>query len=81
MDFGPFQNIFTQERAGCISRIHPGPKTRKLYGWLLANYAKPGDRIPGTHLQRLSAIAAHYGGFDFVGCELGRRLQGSLREI
>ena len=52
-------------------RIHPTQKPVKLYEWLLANYAKEGDRILDTHLgSGSSAIAAHYGGFDFVGCEL-----------
>lgn len=53
------------------SRIHPTQKPVKLYEWLLTNYANPGDRILDTHLgSGSSAIAAHYGGFDFVGCEL-----------
>lgn len=52
-------------------RIHPTQKPVKLYQWLLANYAKEGDRILDTHLgSGSSAIAAHYGGFDFVGIEL-----------
>lgn len=52
-------------------RIHPTQKPVKLYEWLLYNYANPGDRILDTHLgSGSSAIAAHYGGFDFVGCEL-----------
>jgi len=52
-------------------RIHPTQKPVKLYEWLLANYAKEGDRILDTHVgSGSSAIAAHYGGFDFVGCEL-----------
>lgn len=52
-------------------RIHPTQKPVKLYEWLLANYAKEGDRILDTHLgSGSSAIAAHYGGYDFVGCEL-----------
>jgi site-specific DNA-methyltransferase (adenine-specific) len=51
--------------------IHPTQKPIKLYEWLLSNYAKEGDRILDTHLgSGSSAIAAHYGGFDFVGCEL-----------
>lgn len=54
-------------------RIHPTQKPVKLYEWLLSNYAKPGDRIIDTHLGSGShAIAAHYGGFDFVGCELDK---------
>jgi site-specific DNA-methyltransferase (adenine-specific) len=52
-------------------RIHPTQKPIKLYEWLLKNYAKEGDGILDTHLgSASSAIAAHYGGFDFVGCEL-----------
>ena len=52
-------------------RIHPTQKPVKLYDWLLSNYAKEGDRILDTHLgSGSSAIAAHYGGFEFVGCEL-----------
>ena len=52
-------------------RIHPTQKPVKLYQWLLKNYAKEGDRILDTHLgSGSSAIAAHYGGFDFVGCEI-----------
>ena len=52
-------------------RIHPTQKPVKLYEWLLANYAKEGDRILDTHLgSGSSAIAAHYSGFDFVGIEL-----------
>ncbi len=53
------------------TRIHPTQKPVKLYEWLLANYAKEDYRILDTHLgSGSSAIAAHYGGFDFVGCEL-----------
>lgn len=52
-------------------RIHPTQKPVKLYEWLLANYAKPGDRILDTHLgSGSSAIAAHRGGFEFIGCEI-----------
>ena len=54
-----------------INRIHPTQKPVKLYEWLLHNYAKPGQRILDTHLgSGSSAIAAHYFGVDFVGCEL-----------
>mgnify|MGYP003145578665 CR=1 FL=1 len=52
-------------------RIHPTQKPVKLYEWLLANYAQPGQRILDTHLgSASSAIAAHYMGFDFVGTEI-----------
>jgi site-specific DNA-methyltransferase (adenine-specific) len=53
------------------NRIHPTQKPVKLYEWILSNYAKPGQRILDTHLgSGSSAIAAHYFGCDFVGCEL-----------
>jgi site-specific DNA-methyltransferase (adenine-specific) len=61
----------TSPTKGGENRIHPTQKPVKLYQWLLTNYAKEGDRILDTHLgSGSSAIAAHYGGFDFVGCEL-----------
>jgi site-specific DNA-methyltransferase (adenine-specific) len=54
-----------------IKNIHPTQKPVKLYEWLLKNYAKEGDRILDTHGGSMSsAIAAHYGGFDMVLCEL-----------
>jgi len=67
--------IWTQNR--CILKsegtIHPTQKPIKLYEWLLTNYAEPGQRILDTHLgSGSSAIAAHYFGVDFVGCELDK---------
>ena len=56
---------------GGEARIHPTQKPVKLYDWLLSNYAKPDQRILDTHLgSGSSAIAAHYFGCDFVGCEI-----------
>lgn len=52
-------------------RIHPTQKPVKLYEWLLQNYATSDMRILDTHLGSGSAaIAAHYFGCDFVGCEV-----------
>lgn len=52
-------------------RIHPTQKPVALYRWLLANYAKPGQRILDTHLGSMSsAIACHYAGCPLVGCEI-----------
>lgn len=52
-------------------RIHPTQKPVALYRWLLANYAKPGDKILDTHLGSGSiAIACHYMGFDLIGSEI-----------
>ena len=56
-----------------IEKIHPTQKPVKLYEWLLTNYAKKGQKILDTHLgSGSSAIAAHYFGVDFVGCELDK---------
>jgi len=53
--------------------IHPTQKPIKLYDWLLHHYAKQGDKILDTHLgSGSSRIAAHKGGFDFVGCEIDK---------
>ena len=52
-------------------KIHPTQKPVALYKWILANYAKPGDKILDTHLGiQSSRIAAYEMGFDFYGCEL-----------
>jgi site-specific DNA-methyltransferase (adenine-specific) len=43
----------------------------KLYDWLLANFAKPGDRILDTHLGSGSiAIACHYARLHLTACEI-----------
>ena len=56
-----------------LVRLHPTQKPIALYEWLLTNYAKKGQRILDTHLgSGSSAIAAHYFGVDFVGCELDK---------
>ena len=53
--------------------IHPTQKPIALYEWLLTNYAKKGQRVFDSHLgSGSSAIAAHYFGVDFVGCELDK---------
>lgn len=57
--------------ANAETKIHPTQKPVQLYKWLLNKYAKPGQKILDTHLgSGSSAIAAHYFGVDFVGCEL-----------
>lgn len=59
--------------------IHPTQKPIALYKWLLKNYAEPGQRILDTHLgSGSSAIAAHYLGFDFVGCEIDKEYYGAM---
>ena len=52
-------------------KIHPTQKPVALYKWLLAKYAKEGDKILDTHLGSGSiAIACHDYGFDLTACEL-----------
>lgn len=52
-------------------RIHPTQKPVSLYGWLLNNYAKPGQTIFDSHGGSFSlAIACNRLGFEFVGVEL-----------
>ena len=65
--------IFKHVRNTSETRIHICQKPVKLYEWLLTNYAKKGQKILDTHLgSGSSAIAAHYFGVDFVGCELDK---------
>ncbi len=59
------------KKAVQIKRIHPTQKPVALYTWIFQNYAKPGQSVIDTHLgSASSAIAAHYAGLDFVGCEI-----------
>ena len=52
-------------------RIHPTQKPIMLYKWLLAIYAKKGDKIFDSHGGSFSsACAALDMGFEFDGCEL-----------
>lgn len=52
-------------------RIHPTQKPVALYEWLLAGYAKQGDKILDTHAGSASSLIACYNcGFDFVGAEI-----------
>lgn len=58
-------------RSQDAARIHPTQKPVKLYDWLLAKYAKPGQRILDTHLgSGSSAIACHYARCPLVACEI-----------
>jgi site-specific DNA-methyltransferase (adenine-specific) len=62
-------------------RIHLAQKPIDLYFWILNKFAKPGQRILDTHLgSGSSAIAAHYFGCDFVGCEIDVDYFNAARE-
>lgn len=57
--------------ANSEKKTHPTQKPIKLYEWLLAKYARPGQRILDTHLGSGShAVACNNLGFEIVGCEL-----------
>lgn len=63
------------------SRIHPTQKPVDLYQWLLNNFAEKGQRVLDTHLgSGSSAIAAHYYGCEFVGCELDAKYYTLAKE-
>ncbi len=54
-------------------RIHPTQKPVILYNWLYSKFSESGQKILDTHLgSGSSAIAAHYFGVDFVGCEIDK---------
>lgn len=51
--------------------FHPTQKPVKLYEWILANYAKRGDRIIDTHAgSGASLVACHRLRFEFLGFEI-----------
>ncbi|NOY72943.1 MAG: site-specific DNA-methyltransferase [Gammaproteobacteria bacterium] len=68
---GMHQGSFGGDVRKNTPRIHPTQKPVPLYDWLLKNYSQPNQKILDTHLgSGSSAIAAHYFGCDFVGCEI-----------
>jgi len=65
------------------NRIHPTQKPEQLYGWLLDNYAKEGNKILDTHLGSGSiAIACHNRKFELTACELDKEYyEASIKRI
>ena len=63
------------------NKIHPTQKPVRLYRWILESFSKPDQKILDTHLgSGSSAIAAHYFGCDFVGCELDKDYFDSAKD-
>lgn len=66
--------VYSRDPLACrdyLHRQHRAQKPVQLYAWILSKFSKPGQRILDTHLgSGSSAIAAHYFGVDFVGCEI-----------
>ena len=53
------------------NKIHPTQKPKKLYKWILSEFANPGDKILDTHVGSASSlIACKEMGFNYVGFEL-----------
>lgn len=79
--FETANKAFRRSPSSDRDRIHPTQKPVALYDWILMNYAKPGQRILDTHLgSGSSAIAAHYFGCDFVGCEIDTEYFNAAKE-
>lgn len=65
--------IVTINRAELLKdgTFHPTQKPVKLYEWLLANYAKEGDRIIDTHAgSGASCVACHNSRFEWLAFEI-----------
>ena len=65
--------IFIKNRGALAQEntFHPTQKPVALYKWLLANYAKKGDKILDTHAGSASSIIACIElGFKFMGFEI-----------
>lgn len=76
-----WQGMLQQDMKNKETRIHPTQKPIALYKWLLANYAKPGDKIIDTHLGSGSiAIACLDMGFELTGCELDSEYFGKMQK-
>lgn len=54
-----------------VDKIHPHQKPRKLYRWILDNYARKGDKLLSTHVGSASdLIEFELQGFEYVAYEL-----------
>jgi site-specific DNA-methyltransferase (adenine-specific) len=63
------------------NKIHPTQKPVKLYEWLLAKYAKLGDKILDTHVGSASSlIACHNYGFEYIGFEIDKDYYKAAQE-
>lgn len=68
---GMHQGKYGGNKALQEPRIHPTQKPVALYEWLLAGYAKPGQRILDTHMGSASSVlAAMNMGFEITAIEL-----------
>ena len=63
--------IFDFSSGNQVGRFHPTQKPIRLYEWILANYAKPGDTVLDTHAGSASSlIACHNANHQYVGFEI-----------
>lgn len=76
------RGFLSPEAKDKADKVHPTQKPIALYGWLLQQFAKPGDTIFDPMMgSQSSRIAAYRMGFDYYGCELDSEyfLTGSER--
>jgi site-specific DNA-methyltransferase (adenine-specific) len=67
---------------GYDDKIHPTQKPRKLYDWILHNFAEEGMKILDTHLgSGTIAISCHYKGFDLVGSEINTTYYNTMMKF
>lgn len=72
---GTISKVFEYQPQGTKDekRIHPTQKPVRLYEWLLANYAKPGEIILDTHVgSGSSLVACRNMNFKYVGFEIDK---------
>lgn len=69
--FNANAKVFEFSATGQEDRFHPTQKPVALYRWILANYAKQGNKILDTHVGSASSlIACEDMGFQYVGFEI-----------
>ena len=81
MSFQTNAKVFSCSATNQEDRFHPTQKPVALYKWILANYAKPGDKILDTHVGSASSLIACYDmGFDYVGFEIDEEYYKSAKK-
>jgi site-specific DNA-methyltransferase (adenine-specific) len=69
--FNDVAKTFYMSPTNQAGRIHPTQKPVELYNWILARYAKAGDKILDTHVGSASSLVSCWNsGFEFVGFEI-----------
>ncbi len=76
-----WNGMLQQDMKNKEDRIHPTQKPVALYRWLLEKFSEPGQSVIDTHLgSGSSAIAAHYFGCNFIGCEIDKEFYQAAKK-